>query len=194
MTQFRPCNKAFYLTVNFAGETLLNVSGNKSSEAGLAKPNVDITSSNDLAHLATLPLDFIGSQYIYNQYETVLRHESSDQSLQLILVMEKTARGNTRSVLLDSFDSAGKDDDAFIVKGQLTDRAHPQIDPNAQLTHRPSSPQNIVITARAFAVDRLNRIISTDREDIAAIDEELVSEQAKISDLESLRELKRRLR
>ena len=175
----------------------MKVSGNESSEAGLRKPNVSIGSGNCSAYLATLPSDFIRSKYIYSQYETVLRPERSDESLQLILITSEAASGNTRSALLDSFVGGGENGNAFIVGAQLTDSPDSQTDQKTPLTHRPAPHQNVVITARAFAVDRLNRIISTDREDIAAIDEEFVSEQAKIahiSDLESVRELKRRLR
>lgn len=175
----------------------MNVSGNENSEAGLEAPYVSIRSSNGSAHQVTPPPDSIYSRYIYSQYETVLRCESSNESLQLILITGKTANRTTRSPLLDSFVNDGKDNNAFIVKSQLTDLSDLQTDQKTHLTHRPAPPQNVVITARAFAVDRLNRIISADREDIAAIDEELVSEQAKMaptSDLEPLRELKRRLR
>ncbi len=175
----------------------MNISGNENSEAGLEAPYVSIRSSNGSAHQVTPLPDSIYSRYIYSQYETVLRCESSNESLPLILITGKTASRNTRSPLLDSFVNDGRDNNAFIVKSQLTDLSDLQTGQKTHLTHRLAPPQNVVITARAFAVDRLNRIISSDREDIVAIDEKLVGKQARIapiSDLESLRELKRRLR
>lgn len=175
----------------------MNAPNHESSEASLEKPAMGISSSGDLAH-QVIPSPGICSQYIYSQDETALRCESSTQPLQLILIAGETTRSATCSALLDSFVSDGEDGNAFIVKGELkselVDRFNLQTDQKTDqkthLAHHPASRQNVVITARAFAVDRLNRIISADRKDRAAVNEELASKQAKInpvSYLESLR-------
>lgn len=165
MTHLSTYNKTLFLVEASTSETQIKVSGNKSFETGLEKPNMSIGSSSDSAHLATPSPDFLPSKYIYSQYETVLRRESSGASLQLILITGEAASGSTRSALLDSFISGGEDSNAFIVKAQLTNLPNPQAGQKTPLTYRPAPHQNVVITARAFAVDRLNRIINADREE-----------------------------
>ena len=187
-------DKPLSLIKNSANENLIDASENDSPPAGLAAPHIGVIDSSPLAYQAAS-----ASEFIYSQYKNTLQRDHSEKPLQLVLITGKADSDPNRSPLLDSFINDAPQD-TFIVKNQPATPADPQTAQKTHLPYRPSpadSHSNIVITARSFAVDRLNRIIGTDREDIATIDEELISKQAKIapaSYLKSLRALKRRLR